>query len=234
MNILDLFSDLSYGELSNLPLAGEGDGQITDSGKPKVIRALNEGMIRLYTRFALREKNVIIGLVDHITNYQLDSKFAESNAATSTQPYLYIKDLNREPFTDDVVRILSVWNSDGYPVPLNDEHNIYSVFTPEDKVLLVPRPITGKALVLGYQALPEKLSEDDLTAEVKIPVVLEGALRAFIAYKIYSQMNTQEAQGIASSHLNMFNGIAQDVIDQDLVSSSKSTTNTKFKMRGFV
>ena len=37
MNIEDLFRNLSYGELSNLALSGEGLGTIVESARPKIV-----------------------------------------------------------------------------------------------------------------------------------------------------------------------------------------------------
>jgi hypothetical protein len=108
MNVDQLFQNLSYGELSNLSMGVEGEGAIEEKHQPKIILHANEGLLRLYTRFLLLEKDVLIEQVEHITNYHLLKRFAESNWNPEEEPYAYIKDLGREPFEEDVIKILSV------------------------------------------------------------------------------------------------------------------------------
>lgn len=234
MNVAQLFAELSYGELSNLALSGEGSGMITDQAKPRVLVAANECLVRLYTRFILKENDLLLELVDHITNYHFLKKFAESQWETSTQDYLYIKDLAREPFTEDVIKVLAVYDSYGQPLPLNDPDNEYSVYTPQGNVLQVPRPVTGFALAVGYQAkhAPLVLNEA-LDAEIVVPDVLWGAFKAYIAYHLYNSMNTQEAKVTAQEHLARYESICSEVVMQDLVSTSLSSTNTRFRKNGW-
>lgn len=233
MNIEQLFTDLSFGELSSLALANEGDGTITDAGKERVIRFANDGLLKLYTRFILKQNDVLIDLVDWITSYHLLKKFAQSQADTSTQTVLYIRDLPLEPFEEDSIRILNVFNSHGVLLPLNDEDNPHSVFT-QGNVLQVPRPKTGVALSVMYQAKHPQLILDDLTQEIELPDVLVPALRAWIAARTFGQMNTQESMGIAGTHETAFENICAEVIQQDLVSTSISTTGKRFEKNGWI
>jgi len=234
MNIEELFKKLSYGELSNLSLSGEGSGEIIEARQPKLVFYANESLIRLYTRFILKEQDVLIGLVNHITFYHLIDKYAESNWPDSGVDFPYIKDLNREPFANDVLKILAVYASNGREIPLNDNEHPASVFTPQANMLQVPRPQTGFSLSLLYQAKHKALSHEDLTQEIILPDVLHGALRAHIAYQVYSHMNTAEASAKAQEHYNMYESICLDAIDKDMVNTSVSTTSTKFHNRGWI
>jgi hypothetical protein len=234
MNTQELFADLSFGELSSLTLAQEGAGLITDAGKERIIRFTNEGLLKLYTRFVLKQNDVLIETVDWITEYHLLLKFAQSQAATSTQPVLYIKDLYREPFQEDVVRIMSVFNSYGHELPLDDEGDPCSVFKPQGNVLQVPRPVNGAALSVAYQAKHPLLTLADLTQEIELPDVLVPALRAWIAYRTFGQVNTQESQAIAQGHEGAYENTCAEVLQQDLVSTSVSTTSNRFHKNGWI
>lgn len=234
MNIEQLFSDLSYGELSSLSLANEGDGTITDAGKERIIRFANEGLLKLYTSFILKQNDVVIELVDWITNYHLLKKFAQSQADTSTQTVLYIKDLWREPFAEDVIRVLEVFTSFGIQLPLDDDDNPHSVFTPQGNVLQVPRPRNGMALSIMYQAKHPVLTLDNPSQEIELPDVLVPALRAWIAARTFGQMNTQESLGTSGVHETSFKNICTEVIQQDLVSTSISTTGKRFEKNGWI
>lgn len=234
MILSDYFTELSYGELSNTAMAVDGTGTIEEVHQPKVVRYLNEGLRRLHGRFPLIQKDVLIELRDHITNYHLIPRFAESNWVPEEVEFPYIKDLIQEPFTGDVARILEVRNSFGHMLPLNDPENRMSVFTPQVDVLQVPRPITGVALSVMYQAYHPTISHHDLQAEIVLPNVLSSALCAYAAYNVFSHMNTQEATMKAQEHMAKYESICAEVEAQDLVNSSSSQTNSRFAKRGWV
>ena len=234
MILSDYFTELSYGELSNTAMAVDGTGTIEEVHQPKVVRYLNEGLRRLHGRFPLIQKDVLIELRDHITNYHHIPRFAESNWVPEEVEFPYIKDLIQEPFTGDVARILEVRNSFGHMLPLNDPENRMSVFTPQVDVLQVPRPITGVALSVMYQAYHPTISHHDLQAEIVLPDVLSSALCAYAAYNVFSHMNTQEATMKAQEHMAKYESICAEVEAQDLVNSSSSHTNSRFAKRGWV
>lgn len=227
-----LLSNLSFGELSNLSWAGEGNGVIDEAYHPKIARYANEALLRLYSRFILKENDVLVEMYEHITNYHMLPRFAVCHEPVEEE-YLYIKDLPLEPFTGDVIKILAVYNSFGFKLPLNDVEDPRSVFTPQAKVLQVPRPFHGQSLSVLYQAQHEPLDYTKLEQPIEVPDVLREAFTAYIAYKVYSHMNTQESTAKAQEHMAIYEAICQDVIDKDLVSTTISDTNTRFQKRGW-
>lgn len=234
MNLTELYKDLSHGKLSNLSMSNESNGTISVGGKPKIILATNEALLRLHTKFVLKENSLLLELVDHITNYHLLSKFAESTDP-QVQPYPYIKDLGREPFEEDVVRILLVQDEFGCTLPLNDEGQVESVFTPQGNVLQVPRPSEGRVLVVMYQAKHARLVDNgDETQEIELPDCLQEAMRCYVAYHIFCGIGTQEATAKGQEHLMMYEALCQDALSQDLVSTSLSVTSNRFTLRGWV
>lgn len=234
MDITQLFTDLSHGELSNLAMSGEGSGEIREKDRAKIISYTNEGLLRLYSRFVLKENDLVIELVDHITNYHLIPKFAESNFPEAGEDYPYIKDLHREKFEGDVIRIMAVYSNTQGQMPLNDDNAYFSLFTPQGNVLQFPNPVTGHALSIHYQAKHPPLSLDNMALEIQLQDTLQGALKAYIAYKVYSHMNMEGSVAAAQGHLGMYEAICQEVIDRDLVANSVSTTNTRFAKRGWI
>lgn len=153
MNLENLYQTLSYGQLSNLAISGDGSGTIIESGQPKIVIAANEALKRLYSKFNLLEKDVLIEQASHITNYHLDKRFAESSYDPDKVNFPYIKDLFNETFEDDVIRITGVFNShNNYPLPLNDDEAEWSLFTPRYNILQVPKPQDKVSLSVMYQA----------------------------------------------------------------------------------
>lgn len=233
MNVQLLYQNLSYGVFQNLALSGEGSGDIVESKRPMVIMAANEALLRLYSRFVLREKDCIIQMQDGVTNYHLKKRFA-----VMTQPQVekrpYILDLPLEPFEEDVIKVLAVYTSTGKQLVLNDEDQEFSVFTPQDKVLQVPRPITGAALSVSFQARHVKLDYEKLDQPIEVPDVLEGALYSYIAYKVFTDMGTAEQQAKGITHYENYDAICTEVADRGHTTSSISSVVQKFQKRGFV
>ena len=234
MNVTQLIKNLSYGELSNLAVGMGGTGTIEEEKWPAVILHANEGLLRLHAKFLLREKDVLIELVEHITNYHLDSRFAESQWVPGEQSYPYIKDLGNEPFTNDVIRVTSVYDQFGNRLPLNDQTNHSSLFTPQAKVLQVPYTIHGASLNVVYQASHPTLSTENLEQEIELPSVLHGALTAYIGYKVFGNMVTPEALQKSQELLGQFNSICDEVVMTDTIGTSISNTFPLFESRGWV
>jgi hypothetical protein len=234
ITVTDLFRILSYGEFSNLAIGSDGAGTITSAAQPRVVQHANEGLLRLYSKYILSEKDVIVELVEGITHYHLDSRYSETVYNPAEVEYPYIKDMGRETFSNDVIRVLAVYDSLGHRRPLNDIEYSDSVFTPQARVLQVPWFIEEVSLSVLYQASPPILSHSDPAGEVELPDALVGALTAFVAYKVYSGMNTAESTGKALEHKARYEEICAEAISEDLVATSISTTNSRFDKRGWI
>lgn len=242
LTVDQLFRNLSYGELSNLYAGADGTGTIEENQYPKIIQYINEGMRRLHGKFLLRENDMLIEQKAHITNYHLRTKYAES--AGVDVPYRYIKDLPGEPFTDDVVKVIEVFRSDGYRYPLNDTGRMDSLFTPSPTILQVPRPVEGMAMSIHYQAYHAPLADgqdgrgittDEVLAQwIDLTPILHGALQSFVASKVFSHMGGQENMMKGTEHMANYESICAEVMMNDLVTQSWTTTQDKLDERGFV
>lgn len=239
MLLSELFKRLSYGELSNLAVSQEGSGVITPAKVPQLVSYTNEALLRLYSRFLLRERSVVIEQVAQITSYELKAKNAERHEPPARYPF--IKDALGEPFEDDVLKILEAHDSFGREFVLNDASRSDSLFTPFPNVLQVPKPVDGAAISILYQARHPVLADvvgpgvtSVLAQEVDIPPTLEGALQAMIAAMVFSHMNGQENVAKSQEFLSWAEVVCNEVEQKDLVSQSNSTSKHKFEQRGFV
>ncbi len=234
MNITDLFKNLSYGELSNLKIGMEGAGDIEETKKPKIVHYANNALMRLYSKFLLKEADLIIEQAAHIMYYKLDSAYnytAEDPPALQRQ---YIRDHPDRPYRDDAIKILRVVDIHGSTLPLNDHDRSDSVFTPQPTVLQVPYPIEMEPLGILYQARHVPLVYTAPDTRIDVPPSLEKALTSYIAYETFSHMNGPEHAAKAKEHLTIFNEICGEVSEKDLVSTNISSTLTKFDKRGFI
>lgn len=233
MNVTELFQRLSYGELSNLAIGGEGSGTIPDASKPKLISYLNTALLRLYSKFVLKETYLFLQSYENITHYNLSKKHAQTSAAV-TGIVRYILDTTERPFMDDVIKVTSVHRENGCELALNDVNAEYSLFTPQPLVLQIPKPIATDMITVLYQARHVPIGSTDLTAVIDLPSVLEEALQLFMAHQIFFHMNGQDNGIKAAGYLKNYEMACQQVTDRDLVNSSVSTTENKFRQRGFV
>jgi hypothetical protein len=239
MELLELFRRLSYGELSNLAIGGEGTGVITEDAKPRIIAYTNEALTRLHSRFLLRENVLMLGQIGHLTYYYLLKRFARSEQPAvieANTPHAYILDSEAEPFQDDVIKVLGVTDSQGAKLALNDSENALSLFTPQPNLLQIPDPVAGALLAVNYQAKHPELQHavpDYGCQLIDLPFTLEGALTAYVAFKVFSHMNGQDNSAKAAEHMTIYEAICSEVQDQDLVSQTQTPILTKFDKRGF-
>lgn len=235
MQVSDLFGMLSTGELSNLAMSANGSGSIALAQQPKLINYANDALLRLYSRFLLKESDVLIQLYESVTFYHLTPRFSVSyvpaNPADS-EPVRYLLDSAVEPFTDAILKVLTVYDKFGQQLPLNDEEKHNSVFTPQAKLLQVPNPVGGNFLSVRYQQRHAKL-QGVLTEEIYCPDVLVGALTAFIASKVFSHMNTAESNAKAQDFAATYESVCGETTDRDLVNSSISQSNIRFSRGGW-
>ena len=233
MNLTELFRRLSYGELSNLSIGGEGSGSIPEAARPKLVSYLNTALLRVYSKFVLKESSLVIECQEWITNYHLTGKFALT-AKPIDGITRYIQDHAGDPFQDDVIKVLDVLNQEGERVGLNDNKTVRSVFTPQPNVLQVPQPVQGYVLSVLYQARHVPISYTDMEACIEIPAVLEEALQMFMAHLVFFHMNGQDNGIKAAGYMKNYEISCATITDRDLVNSSVSETSSKFNERGFV
>lgn len=234
MTVEELFERLSYGELSNLAISNEGSGQIVADKQPQIVSFANEALRKIFARLSLKESEVLLRIEDHITDYFLDSKYSIRNTEAPEDQTLYILDSDLEPFQDDVIRILSVIGESGVEYPLNDSRAPCSMFTPISNQLQILNPIEAKLVSVIYQAKHPKLTMGNIQQEISIPSAVENPLQYYIAYKVYSAMNGQEASVKASEHLLNYENTILEIINTDSAGISTVNSSSKFEERGWV
>lgn len=235
MKLQELYERLSYGELSNLSIASEGDGTIQTEARPRVLLQINEGLLKLHSRFVLKEQELFLQLHEENRLYYLRRPYAVNytpGPGEVSQPLRYILDTPENPFIGDLIKVMRVYDECGDEVPLNDDGLCNSLFTPKPDLLQVPTDCHTGKLSLMYQARHPKLT-GDLNQEIDIPDFLWGALSAYVAYKIFSNMNSQDGKEKAQEHLAFYELECENIKKQDIANSSISTTHSRFEARGW-
>lgn len=161
MKLSDVFSQLSYGELSQLSIGGGGVGVIDATNYDKLIAHVNLGLLALYKRFSLKEGKVSFYLNPTKTLYPMDTtgdvNFIEGEAGD---------------FEDDIIKIEGVQTLTGVVLGLNDTSDPYSCFTPNMLTLQVPISIASQST-----SLPSYLITPSLTVvyRAKHPIIVKGS-----------------------------------------------------------
>ena len=234
MKLSDLFTALSYGELRQLYIGNNGQG-IRPEDYPQVIFQLNAGLALLHSRFPLLEKQVIVQQLENIATYYLRTEFLVSNKQ-STQKYKYLIDSVEHPFTQDIIRVESVYDECGCPLFLNDEPQCNSIMCPSFDSIQVIAPIESNALFVTYRANHPIIPTDttDLDIEIRIPVSHQKALTYFIASQFYSNSPNQETSAKGIEWTQRYETECKRIEDLDLNNQYIGQTNTKPERMGWV
>jgi hypothetical protein len=233
MNLLELYKRLALDELSNHRCSGDGSGTIVSDYRSTVVSHLNAALRDLHIKFNLLEKSLILELETGKVSYVLSPQFSYQNATLSGKKP-YIVDMFGVPFNDTVIRIIRVMSAVGHELPINDVSHPYSVFTRLGNIIDVPYAETGRTLAVTYQTFPKEVLASNEDASIDVPLVLEDAVRAYISYKVFSNINTAESNTKAQEHLQRYEAVCVQVEANDLLGLSSVTSHDKFDRKGWV
>lgn len=238
MKVRDLFKQLSFNELSNMTIGSEGSGSVNSASYERLINQTNSALVDLYSRFTLSEKELIIETLDWKSQYVLRKQHAVTDSTTDVLKYII--DSPADPFLGDVLAVLTVRNEVGHLLPVNDSERIGSVFTPQPDCIQFTHLGSNQAFFVGYRAKHEELKFDSenpencLEQEIRLPLVLEAALRFKIAEYIYSPMAGQEMGPKTKELSDKYELECIKVQANGLISPPDQSTNIKLHRRGFV
>lgn len=233
MKLSAFLQGLSYAEFSNLAVGEQGSGDIQERRLPAVVSSVNMALLRIYSKFLQHHRTVQVKKLGGKTSYVMLSKFAESTGAVDP----YIMDLG-DPFTDDIIKIVSVT----YPV-----QDTTAILDKGDSrlwsqpTIVVPRTITvpydiptGQLIDVRYRASHPVVSIEEDTELTCPPAALE-ALSAYVAYKEYMAMNTETSTAKGLEYRELFNSICSELVDRDTIGiTEQNFADNRFRDRGFV
>lgn len=227
----ELFKDLSFGPLSNLTIGGQGSGVIPVAQENRILSLTNTGLTKLYTKFVIAEKELVVRTIADKELYPLRQIHADNDPGID---FKFIADTPEDPFLGDMVRILLVGDADGNELPLNDYNQDASVFTPKPDVLQILNAEADTIFHVIYQANHAKLLTSEPTQDIDLPEPLQEALVAYVGYRILEPMNGEEHSRRANELKVKYESICSDALDRDLGKYSITTSSTKLEDRGFV
>lgn len=134
MKLSEIFSQLAYGELSQLSLVDHDTGLVPASKQAAMVAHTNLALSALYKRFNLKENRLRFKLVANQMNYPL----------TSQGDVLFQNNDNGEEFADDLLKVEQVLTAEGKELGLNNSADPYACVTPSATLLRVPLVVVNQ------------------------------------------------------------------------------------------
>jgi len=241
----DIFDALATGEFSHLKLGNSLQGTIAEEDYPKIVNAINRGLLDLHKKFPLRKGEYTLKQHPNVSKYVLSEE--HSGTASEMDDYSYIQLADDEDWPDDFIKVNSLWQTDGTEIPLNDVKHKYlddngeaGGFTPSYNVLkMVPwtNPIT---VLIEYRARHPKIvideSFDPEEIYLEIPDYIEEALIFYVASLVFRGINSKALEGevtSASTFATLYRTACLEITNNGLVTTDDDHSQ-RFEDGGFV
>lgn len=186
----DLFDTLAFGELSGIKLGSAGE--IVEANYPKIVSHINLGLLELYKRFNIKRDELTIYQHADTTRYNLKSEHLGAVADMAADVYILEDEDN--PFADDLIKVLEVYDEDEDQLPLNDKNDSTSVFTPSPDILKMTPASPVETVSVLYKASHPKIvitdNFDPDVYELEMPEFLQEALLFYVAARAFSGIKT--------------------------------------------
>mgnify|MGYP000020553452 CR=1 FL=1 len=235
MFLSEIFDQLTYGELAQVSIGGNGIGVIDPEDYRAIVSHINIGLTDLHTRLPLKQDSVIIQQYDYIQTYYLQYKFAQSNNA-STESVKYIMDSALKPFRDNVLKVEQVFSEIGEEYVLNDGNQAFSVYTPQHDAVVIPFTDQNNILSVIFRANHERIVIGDGfnpgTTAISIPQYLVEPLITYVAARILTGMGSNYVNE-AALLMSKYQLLVRQAETYGLVNSD-TLSNEKLENNGWV
>lgn len=205
----EILDHLNYGPLAQMAMGDDGASTdtIDTSDHPAVISGLNAALLKLYTRFPLRKKEVIVQQYDAIAIYDLLTYYAQNSGSLAA--IKYIEDTADDPFDDSLlIKVERLVDEEGKDLPLNDISDCDSYHLLEYNKIQVPDPTALSSFGVIYRAKPDKVvynpTVDQLSLSINLPGSYLEPLAYYIAYHLMQTRPSIDGTNLAGAFLNMY------------------------------
>jgi hypothetical protein len=244
----DFFDTLASSEFAGMAMGKSVLDTITADKYPKIVANMNLGLIELYKRFTLKEKEVTLYEQTGLNHYLIRSDYISNSAATvSTRAYLVDPSPDLDPFEDDLIKITDAYNGDvvsnDYQKQLHLNNKQYSekgLFTTAfDTVKLMPAdPV--RIITLSYLAsYPKIVITDDFNPsaiELYFPDWIQEPLLSYIAARVFQGKASRAAEGEKSLYTTFMYHYENACKRIELLGLAEMTNDTcdNFEKNGWV
>lgn len=238
MKLSEVFSQLTYGELSQLNLGGSEVGAIEPKNYAQVVAHVNMGLLSLYKRFNLKEGRLMFTLEAGKTHYPLNT----------SEDVLFTVAAGEEEFADDILKVERVYTAAGFELGLNDLEDVYACMTPSNSMLRVPAAIAAQSM-----DLPDQLKTTALTVvyrakhpmivatssfspsrvELELPYTHLEPLLLYVASRVHNPIGMTNEFHAGNSYAAKFEQACQQLEVQNLRVDQGSQSN-RLQRNGWV
>lgn len=210
LTVDELFQKLSYSELSNLAVALDGAGNLKKERQNQIIHLANDGLLKI------QQKTSMQAAVSYITLQ---------------------KEVDTEATLEGLLSIISIMTPYGQSLPFT-LHSTPNEISINGSVITIPSRYAKQTseLQITYRVAHPKLrpivEPADLEQEIQIPPSLEEALTSYIAWKVYSSMNSQEANSTAQFYFQRHMQVLGELSQIGAFTEEPLPTH-KLTLRGF-
>ena len=233
MTIRELLKFLSVSELSNLSVTrNPAEYGINENFEEAIVNFCFEGLNKLYSNYYLKEDSIYLEVIDGKTRYEITKDHLMNGSLEADYDH-YLWKPQDKPFNNDILRIIRIIDSTGKILPLNNPEKFNSVFTPQYNSIDIQNLTEEHELEIIYAAKHPPLSLEENTV-IELPASLIPALRAYVAYLVHMNMNTETAVQNAQKYLNQYNLVITENITSDIPFSRNDDRACKFVLGGWV
>jgi hypothetical protein len=183
----EIFNDLAYGEFADLAISNPLSGSSLPDHHPKLVSLLNAGLLALYSRFKIKEKEFDLYQREGKTRYLIRS--AHLGDPNAGDPEIYLDGTIDDPPAGDIIRFLEAFDEEGSEYHINDPKYPLEAFTPEPDIIKMTPADPPKIISLVYQASYPKITIgegfDPETYALYFPPILKRALLAHVASTVF-------------------------------------------------
>ena len=208
MTLEELFSKLSYGELSNLDMAVDEAGTVRAEKQPRVLHFVNDALLKIYSKFPLLQVQTEISLTGSGYTHTEDETFLE---------------------------VLSIINGWGESIPFtHSDTKLIPRIT--GKQIIFPEKMKGDVQLTTqhrHPTLTMPVNTEDWDQTIHLEESLHEALTAYVASKIYGGMLTPDSMQASSLYWNRYMAVMAE-FEASGKNPSDGMPLQKFEQRGWI
>lgn len=235
--VQDFVKSLGIGVLKNLQLAvvDEDTHEVLPKAIPEIMHWINAGLTEIYSVYEVQD-SVSVHIYESRTRYPLRSEYnmseEEYHQFNPNYEHFLWKGYD-EVFNDNVMQIMDVITHENIRLPMNDPSNMFSAFTPEYDVVQLPVNMLAGMVQVVYRA-KHPLVDYEANTKIQLPPTLNDALANYVAAKIHSGMNGENAVQNASKYIGEYRSIMDNAVDNGVINRNDYQPSfSKFYKRGF-
>ena len=231
MQLKDIFSMLSHGELRKLATGGSNASGILEADYPKVIGYINLGLADLHKRFQLKTRQLVVQQTEGIAKYNIHPRHSITNTSSTAPKYIIDSPYDIYDDENEVLKIVGVYAENGKEYSINDETDKYSVFTPTDRSLVIPfaDPSNAVSVVCRTNHPYISLEETDNTIDIDLSIGYIEPLLLYVGSRAAASVGKQDTTIMSQDLLARYEKMCFD-IEKYGIETTDETTNLKLEM----